>query len=100
MRSDYNKSKALEHIFNRKHDPDNPQLEILFTHDDVRNAIVATGGQVPSNLNNFVKDLTRPGNSDARSLAAKQAGYFLREGTHFRCKTGSLYADPQAAEVV
>ena len=82
MRSDYNKPKALEYIFNRKYDPDNPQPEIPFTHNDVRNAIVATGGQVPSNLNNFVKDLTRSGNSDARSPAAGQAGYFLREAVH------------------
>ena len=82
MRNDYNKPAALEHIFNRKYDPGNPQPEILFTHNDVRNAIVATGGQVPSNLNNFVKDLTRSGNSDARSPAARQAGYFLREAVH------------------
>lgn len=82
MRSDYNKPEALEYIFNRKYDPGNPQPEIPFTHDDVRSAIVATGGQVPSNLNNFVKDLTRSGNSDARSLAARQAGYFLREAVH------------------
>lgn len=82
MRSDYNKPEALEYIFHRKYDPDNPQPEIPFTHDDVRNAIVATGGQVPSNLNNFVKDLTRSGNSDARSSAARQAGYFLREAVH------------------
>ena len=82
MRSDYNKPAALEHIFNRKYDSDNPQPEIPFTRDEVRDAITATGGKVPSNLNNFVKDLTRSGNSDARSPSATQAGYFLREGTH------------------
>jgi hypothetical protein len=50
--------------------------------NEVRDAIIATGGQVPSNLNNFVKDLTRSGNSDPRSPTAQQAGYFLREGSH------------------
>lgn len=39
MRSDYNKPEALEYIFHRKYDPDNPQPKIPFTHDDVRNAI-------------------------------------------------------------
>lgn len=82
MKTDYNKPEALEHIFNRKYDSDNPQLEIPFTRDEVREAIIETGGNVPSNLNNFVKDLTRSGNSDARSPSATQAGYFLREGTH------------------
>ena len=79
---DYSKSDALEHIFKTKFDPDNPSPEIPFTRDDVRNAIIATGGQVPSNLNNFVKDLTRSGNSDPRSPLAKEKGFFLREGSH------------------
>ena len=82
MGNDYNKPEALEYIFNQKYDSDNPQPEIPFTRDEVREAIIETGGNVPSNLNNFVKDLTRSGNSDARSSSAKQAGYFLREGTH------------------
>ncbi len=82
MRSDYDKPTALEHIFQRKYDFDNPQPEIPFTREEIRDAIIATGGNVPSNLNNFVKDLTRSGNSDARSPSAKQAGYFLREGAH------------------
>ena len=82
MGNDYDKPEALEYIFNQKYDSNNPQPEIPFTRDEVREAITATGGKVPSNLNNFVKDLTRSGNSDARSSSAKQAGYFLREGTH------------------
>lgn len=28
MRSGYNKPEALEYIFNRKYDPDNPQPEL------------------------------------------------------------------------
>ena len=82
MKSAYSKPEALEHIFNQKYDSDNPQPEIPFTREEVRDAIIAIGGQVPLNLNNFVKDLTRKGDSDARSPAARQAGYFLREGTH------------------
>jgi hypothetical protein len=82
----YSKPDALDHIFNRKCDPQNPQPEIPFTREDVRNAIIATGGTVPGNLNNFIKDLTRSGNSDARSPSARSAGYFLREGSH----TGSM----------
>jgi hypothetical protein len=78
----YSKTEALEYIFKNKFYPQEPQQEILFTRDEVRDAIIATGGQVPSNLNNFVKDLTRSGNSDPRSPSAKQAGYFLREGSH------------------
>ena len=82
MKSAYSKPEALEHMFNQKYDSDNPQPEIPFTREEVRDAIIAIGGQVPLNLNNFVKDLTRKGDSDARSPAARQAGYFLREGTH------------------
>jgi hypothetical protein len=82
----YSKPAALEYIFIHKFDPQNPQQEIPFTRDEVRNAIIATGGAVPLNLNNFVKDLTRTGASDARSSSAREAGYFLREGTH----TGSI----------
>lgn len=78
----YSKPAALEYIFNKKFDPRHPQQEIPFTRDEVRDAIVATGGRVPSNPNNFVKDLTRSGNSDSRSSSAREAGYFLREGTH------------------
>ena len=66
MGNDYNKPEALEYIFNQKYDSDNPQPEIPFTRDEVREAIIETDGNVPSNLNNFVKDLTRSGNSDAR----------------------------------
>ena len=40
MSSDYNKPEALEYIFNRKYDPDNPQPEILFTRDDVRKMVI------------------------------------------------------------
>ena len=82
MKNAYSKPAALEHIFNQKYDSDNPQPEIPFTREEVRDAIIATDGQVPLNLNNFVKDLTRKGDSDARSSSATQAGYFLREGTH------------------
>jgi hypothetical protein len=52
----------------------------------VREAIIATGGQVPDNLNNFVKDLVRTGNPDPRNEDARNEGYFLREGSH----TGSM----------
>jgi hypothetical protein len=82
----YSKADALEHIFNNKFDPQDPQQEIPFTRSEVRDAIIRTGGTVPLNLNNFVKDLTRTGKSDARSPSAQEAGYFLREGTH----TGSM----------
>ena len=78
----YNKPDSLEYIFNQKYDPDNPQDEIPFTRDDVREAIIATGGEVPDNLNNFVKDLVRRGNPDPRSVSSRNAGYYLREGTH------------------
>lgn len=78
----YSKPDALEHIFNQKFDPDHPQDDIPFTRDEVRAAIVATGGEVPDNLNNFVKDLVRRGNPASRSLSARKAGYFLREGSH------------------
>lgn len=78
----YSKPDALEHIFNSKFDSQGPQQEIPFTRDEVRDAIIATGGQVPSNLNNFVKDLTRTGNPDPRSPSARQEGYLLREGSH------------------
>ena len=79
MRTDYNKPEALEHIFKRKYDSDNPQPEIPFTRDEVRDAIIATGGNVPSNLNNFVKDLTRSGNSDARSSSASKQVIFCEK---------------------
>ena len=82
MKSAYSKPKVLEHIFNQKYNANNPQPEIPFTRDEVRDAITATGGKIPFNPNNFVKDLTRKGDSDPRSPSAKQAGYFLREGTH------------------
>jgi hypothetical protein len=78
----YSKRDALEHIFTSKFDRRHPQEEIPFTRDEVRAAIIDTGGLVPDNLNNFVKDLTRHGKSDPRSPSAKQAGYFLQEGSH------------------
>lgn len=78
----YSKPDALEYIFNRKFNPQNPQQEIPFTRDEVREAILATGGQVPLNLNNFVKDLTRSENLDPRSPSARKPGYLLREGSH------------------
>ena len=78
----YSKLDALDYIFNGKFDPQDPQEEIPFTRDEVRDAIISVGGEVPLNLNNFVKDLTRTGNSDPRSPSAQGAGYFLREGTH------------------
>lgn len=81
-RRTYSKPDALEHIFTSKYDPDNSQDEIPFTREEVYDAILATGGQIPLNLNNFVKDLVRTGNSDPRSPSAHQAGYYLREGSH------------------
>ncbi len=81
-RRTYSKRDALEHIFNEKYDPNDPQEEIPFTRQEVHDAILATGGEVPLNLNNFVKDLVRTGNSDPRSPSAHDAGYYLREGSH------------------
>src|SRR3990167_8975536 len=78
----YSKQAALEHIFTSKFDPANPQSEIPFTRDEVRVAIIATGGTPPDNLNNFVKDLARTGKSEPRSQSAKKHGYRLREGSH------------------
>jgi hypothetical protein len=78
----YSKPKALEHIFTSKYDAQHPQDEIPFTREEVRAAIIATGGTPPDNLNNFVKDLTRTGKSDPRCKTAREHGYFLREGTH------------------
>lgn len=78
----YNKEKVLDHIFRTKFQSAHPQPEIPFTREDVRRAIVATDGNPPDNLNNFVKDLTRSGNSDPRSPLAREQGYLLREGTH------------------
>ena len=78
----YNKQKALDHIFRSKFQAARPQPEIPFTREEVRQAIVATGGHPPDNLNNFVKYLTRSGNSDPRSPSAREQGYLLREGTH------------------
>lgn len=82
----YSKPDALQYIFNSKFNPDEPQQEIPFTRDEVREAIVATGGQIPDNLNNFVKDLVRTGNPDPRTEDARNEGYYLREGSH----TGSM----------
>lgn len=81
-RRTYSKPDTLEHIFSSKYDPDVPQDEIPFTRQEVYDAILATGGDVPLNLNNFVKDLVRTGNADPRSSSARDAGYFLREGSH------------------
>ena len=50
--------KPVEYIFKNKFYLQEPQQEIPFTRDEVRDAIIATGGQVPSNLNNFMKDLS------------------------------------------
>ena len=66
-RRTYSKPDTLEHIFSSKYDPDVPQDEIPFTRQEVYDAILATGGDVPLNLNNFVKDLVRTGN-DAINL--------------------------------
>jgi hypothetical protein len=82
----YSKPDALERIFNSKYIQVSPHDEIPFTREEVRDAIIATGGIPPDNLNNFVKDLVRTGNSDPRSKSAKEAGYYLREGSH----TGSM----------
>ena len=81
-RRTYSKPDALEHIFENKYDPNDPQHEIPFTRQEVYDAILATGGEVPLNLNNFVKDLVRTGNADPRSPSARDAGYYLREGSH------------------
>ena len=81
-RGSYSKADALEYLFNKKYDPRRPQEAISFTRQEVHNAIQATGGRVPLNLNNFVKDLVRTGNSDPRSPSARSAGYYLREGSH------------------
>lgn len=78
----YSKPDTLEHLFNSKYDPAASQDEIPFTRQDVYDAILATGGEVPLNLNNFVKDLVRTGNPDPRSPSARDAGYYLREGSH------------------
>lgn len=78
----YNKTDALEYIFKTKFNEEDPKDEISFSRKDVRDAIIATGGHVPDNLNNFIKDLTRKGDSNPRSYTARSMGYSLKEGGH------------------
>jgi hypothetical protein len=96
-RGTYSKPKTLELIFTSKFDPEHPQPQIPFTRQEVAKAIVATGGTVPHNLNNFVKDMCRQGGHDPKSPTARAYGYGVKEGTHrtemgffFRLKRGEL----------
>ena len=97
----YDKTRALEHIFLSKIDTEHPQEIVGFTRQDVAAAIVATGGEVPHNLNNFVKDLCRYGNSDPRVEVARKLGYRLRESTSAERTFGEFYlAEGQPEEFV